>query len=354
MVGSLEYPTGTESTVGQQRSPIQIVDRFDFILTTLNNLIGVGEYSFPDAAYAGTTNKALISDGDGTTSWNHVLRSNVSLEHDAGAGTSGQFLKSDGDGTTSWVTSTPVTDGDKGDIVVSSSTTVWTVDTGAIDAGKLASNAVTVGKINNGEITVAKLAASAITGTGTKVATATGTLTSGNIASWDANGNVIASGTAVTGIPSIIRAYKSANQSITTTTYTDSTSLSLVLSANKNYKLGWDLSVTNGTSVGFHIKVCLSDTVTNFNFNQHITQSYPKEDGTTIFQATGTNVDTTTNDFNPYASTTAVASTDFFINGFAIIASSGTDRTFKVMFKQQTAASSLTMNKGSIFYAIEL
>jgi hypothetical protein len=69
MAGNLEYPIGTEPTVGQQRSPTQLASRFSYLLSVLNALVGEGEYSFPDAASAGTTNKILRSNGDGTTSW---------------------------------------------------------------------------------------------------------------------------------------------------------------------------------------------------------------------------------------------------------------------------------------------
>lgn len=79
MVGNLAYPAGTQSTTGEQRSPIQITDRFNYILGVLNDVVGEGEFSFPDVASTGTTNKALLSDGDGTTSWGHVIRGDALL-----------------------------------------------------------------------------------------------------------------------------------------------------------------------------------------------------------------------------------------------------------------------------------
>lgn len=54
----------------------------------------------------GTQYQALISNGDGSTNWQHQVRSNVPLNHDAGNGSAGQVLISDGDGTTSWVSIT--------------------------------------------------------------------------------------------------------------------------------------------------------------------------------------------------------------------------------------------------------
>ncbi len=79
----------------------------------------------------------------------HVFRSNVAINHDAGQGAAGQVLQSDGDGTTSWATVGTLTDGDKGDVIVATSGTSWTIDNGAINAAKIASNAVTNAKIND-------------------------------------------------------------------------------------------------------------------------------------------------------------------------------------------------------------
>lgn len=57
--------------------------------------------------------------------------------------------------------STGITDGDKGDIVVSSSGTVFTIDNDAVKEAKIATDAVTTTKVKNASITNSKLSLSA-------------------------------------------------------------------------------------------------------------------------------------------------------------------------------------------------
>ena len=105
-------------------------------------------------------------------------------------GTSGQFLQTLGAAMSPvWADVVGVTDGDKGDITVSGSGTVWEIDAGAVGEAELADGAVTEAKLADGAVATAKLAAGAVTtatiaaGAVTATEIATGTITTTQIAS---------------------------------------------------------------------------------------------------------------------------------------------------------------------------
>lgn len=83
-----------------------------------------------------------LNDRSGTLALEDNTSLNVMLPSQGSA--NGKFLKSNGTNT-SW--SLPISDGDYGDIDVTSSNTVWTVDTSAISTIKVASNAITYAKL---------------------------------------------------------------------------------------------------------------------------------------------------------------------------------------------------------------
>lgn len=132
----------------------QLRNRYNDIKTHLNTF-NPGGYTLPSG---GSQYQALLLGAASAFTFNHVLRSNVALSHDDGNGSAGEVLQSDGDGTTSWLAFTGVTDGDKGDITVSSTGTVWTIDNDAITTVKILDANVTTAKIADLNVTTAKIA----------------------------------------------------------------------------------------------------------------------------------------------------------------------------------------------------
>lgn len=121
----------------------------DYVESTLGTIVtqNANNVAITGGSISGITDLAIADGGTGASTANAALNNILPLQ----TGNSGKFLTTDGTDS-SWA-ATGVSDGDKGDITVTSSGTVWTIDT----------NAITTTKITDGNVTGAKLENSGVT-----------------------------------------------------------------------------------------------------------------------------------------------------------------------------------------------
>ncbi|WP_346856587.1 hypothetical protein [uncultured Draconibacterium sp.] len=101
------------------------------------------------AATNGTTNLSF-----GGTDVDAILQSSTGTDVTISAGTNITFSPASSGGITINASSIGVSDGDKGDITVSGSGTVWNIDAGVVGSTELASTSVSAGSYTNANITV--------------------------------------------------------------------------------------------------------------------------------------------------------------------------------------------------------
>lgn len=98
-----------------------------------------------------------------TSSGSFNINGPLKITPNAGAN---KVLTSDATGNAIWQTpsgSGAPTDGDKGDITVSGTGTIWTIDDTVVTTAKIANNAITTAKITNANVTTPKIASGAVT-----------------------------------------------------------------------------------------------------------------------------------------------------------------------------------------------
>jgi hypothetical protein len=143
-------PAGTTPTDGDSADAADLTNFVNDITTVLNTTIAINR----GGTGATTASGARTALGLGTAAVAALLDED-DMSSDSAAGVpSQQSVKAYVDAQIA----AGVADGDYGDITVSSSGTVWSVDNGAIDAAALATDAVETAKINAAAVTTAKIA----------------------------------------------------------------------------------------------------------------------------------------------------------------------------------------------------
>ncbi len=147
---------GNDSTGGATAKVYASLGTSGFLSTNGSNVSAVNTAGdvVTLAGNDGVDESAIIVNGDSiyayTDTYHFKADQKLRIKIAGSYGTAGQALMSDGAGLTTWQTPTAsVSDGDKGDITVSGSGTVWNIDASVVGSTELASDAVTFAKMQN-------------------------------------------------------------------------------------------------------------------------------------------------------------------------------------------------------------